>query len=81
MLISMRVDPTTGMPRLTFDWYMLNGGLKLLPVLIGVFAVSQIIKDALDIGQVPERIAMSSKGMLMSVRISCNKVSTLFAHH
>ena len=69
MLISMPgVDPATGMPRLTFDWYMLNGGLKLLPVLIGVFAVSQIIKDALDIGQVPERIAMSSKGMLMSVR-------------
>ena len=69
MLISMPgVDPATGMPRLTFDWYMLNGGLKLLPVLIGVFAVSQIIKDALDIGQVPERIAMNSKGMLMSVR-------------
>ena len=36
---------------------MLNGGLKLLSVLIGVFAVSQIIKDAFDIGQVPERIA------------------------
>ena len=69
MLISMPgVDPATGMPRLTFDWYMLNGGLKLLPVLIGVFAVSQIIKDALDIGKIPERITMSSKGMLMSVR-------------
>jgi len=28
MLVSMPgVDPATGMPRLTFDWYMLNGGL------------------------------------------------------
>jgi len=69
MLISMPgVDPASGMPRLTFDYYLLNGGLKLLPVLIGVFAVSQIINDALDMGRVTERIAMSGKGILMSVK-------------
>ena len=69
MLVSMPgVDPATGMPRLTFDWYMLNGGLQLLPVLIGTFAVSQIIKDSLDTGALPERAEMSSKGMLMSIR-------------
>jgi putative tricarboxylic transport membrane protein len=52
MLASMPgVDPSAGQPRLTFDWYMLNGGLKLLPVLIGVFAVSQIISDILEIGR------------------------------
>jgi putative tricarboxylic transport membrane protein len=68
MLISMPgVDPALGMPRLTFDWYLLNGGLKLLPVLIGVFAVSQIINDALEIGRVGERITVSSKGILMSL--------------
>ena len=62
MLVSMPgVDPATGMPRLTFDWYMLNGGLQLLPVLIGTFAVSQIIKDSLDTGALPERAEMSSK--------------------
>ena len=65
--------------RLTFDWYA-QWGLKLLPVLIGVFAVSQIIKDALDIGQVPERIAMSSKGMLMSVGDFMQQGVNLFAH-
>ena len=69
MLVSMPgVDPATGMPRLTFDWYMLNGGLQLLPVLIGTFAVSQIIKDSLEKGALPERAEMSSKGMLMSLR-------------
>ena len=68
MLVSMPgVDPASGMPRLTFDWYMLNGGLQLLPVLIGTFAVSQVIKDALDIHLVPERAEVDSKGVLMSL--------------
>lgn len=69
MLVSMPgVDPATGMPRLTFDWYMLNGGLQLLPVLIGTFAVSQIIADALDIGLVPDRAKVDGRGVLMSLR-------------
>jgi putative tricarboxylic transport membrane protein len=69
MLVSMPgVDPSTGQPRLTFDWYMLNSGLKLLPVLIGVFAVSQIIADIVDINRKIERVEMSNKGLLMSLR-------------
>ena len=70
MLVSMPgVDPATGMPRLTFDWYMLNGGLQLLPVLIGTFAVSQIIKDTLEMGgAMPDRASMVARGVLMSVR-------------
>jgi len=69
MLISMPgVDPASGMPRLTFDYYLLNGGLKLLPVLIGVFAVSQIINDALDMGKVGKKIKMSTESILMSAK-------------
>lgn len=69
MLVSMPgVDPSTGQPRLTWDWYMLNGGLKLLPVLIGVFAVSQIITDILEINRRVERVELSRKGILMSLR-------------
>ena len=68
MLISMPgVDPATGMPRLTFDWYLLNGGLKLLPVLVGVFAVSQIISDVLEIGKVGKTISMANSRILMSL--------------
>lgn len=69
MLVSMPgVDPSAGMPRLTFDWYMLNSGLKLLPVLIGVFAVSQIIGDIVAIGKKYERMEANLKGMIMTLR-------------
>ena len=69
MLVSMPgVDPSTGQPRLTFDYYMLNAGLKLLPVLIGVFAVSQIIADIVELNRRPERVEMSQRGILMSLR-------------
>ncbi|MGI9426820.1 MAG: tripartite tricarboxylate transporter permease [Hyphomicrobiaceae bacterium] len=68
MLASMPgVDPAVGVPRLTWDWYMLNGGLKLLPVLIGVFAVSQIIADCLQLNREAERAEFSMRGILMSV--------------
>ena len=69
MLASMPgVDPSTGQPRLTWDYYMLNGGLKLLPVLIGVFAVSQIILDIVELNRRTERVEMSRKGILMSLK-------------
>jgi putative tricarboxylic transport membrane protein len=69
MLVSMPgVDPSTGAPRLTWDYYMLNSGLKLLPVLIGVFAVSQIIADIIDLNRKTERVEMSGRGLLMSLR-------------
>jgi len=69
MLVSMPgVDPASGMPRLTFDWYLLNGGLQLLPVLIGTFAVSQIIADTLNIHDKPERTEVANDRVLMSFR-------------
>jgi putative tricarboxylic transport membrane protein len=68
MLVSMPgVDPAAGQPRLTWDWYLLNGGLKLLPVLIGVFAVSQIISDIVDLNRKVERVDVSSRGILMTL--------------
>lgn len=39
------IDQSSGNLRLTFGFEELSGGFKLLPVLIGMFAVSQIIKD------------------------------------
>lgn len=69
MLVSMPgVDPASGMPRLTFDWYLLNGGLQLLPVLIGTFAVSQIIADTFDVQNKPERAEVANDSVLMSFR-------------
>ncbi|WP_108662829.1 tripartite tricarboxylate transporter permease [Acuticoccus kandeliae] len=69
MLVSMPgVDPSAGQPRLTWDWYVLNGGLKLLPVLIGIFAVSQVIGDIVTIGKRMERVETRVSGMLMSLK-------------
>lgn len=45
------IDKATGNLRLTFGFEELNGGLKLLPVLIGMFAISQIISDISRIGE------------------------------
>lgn len=39
------IDKATGNLRMTFGFEELNGGLKLLPVLIGLFAISQVISD------------------------------------
>ncbi|MDG2127643.1 MAG: tripartite tricarboxylate transporter permease [Fuerstiella sp.] len=39
------MHPATGQTRLTFGFGELNDGFRLLPVLIGLFAVSQLLKD------------------------------------
>lgn len=38
--------PIDGLPRLTFGFHALDGGFDILPVLIGLFAISEIIKAA-----------------------------------
>lgn len=42
------VDPAAGVPRVTFGWVELNGGFNVLPVLIGLFAIGQMLTDVLD---------------------------------
>ena len=61
------VAPSTGELRLTFGFAEMNDGFKLLPVLIGLFAVSQIIKDIIHIEQPAEQIPMGRGGMLMKL--------------
>ncbi|MEM7012736.1 MAG: tripartite tricarboxylate transporter permease, partial [Verrucomicrobiota bacterium] len=39
-----RLNPATGEPRLTFGAPALSDGLELLPVLIGLFAVSEVVR-------------------------------------
>lgn len=40
------VDPANGQPRWTFGFTAMEDGLKLLPVLIGLFAISQVLRNA-----------------------------------
>ena len=70
MLFAMPgVDETAGgVPRITFGWYQLNSGLGLLPVLIGVFCVSQLISDIIAIERRAEAAQISTKGIFMTLR-------------
>ncbi len=45
MLVScIGLDRITGVPRLTFNHRYLVGGLQLIPVLIGLFAISELVR-------------------------------------
>ena len=39
------VDPSAGIPRVTFGYVEMNAGFNVLPVLIGLFAVGQMLSD------------------------------------
>ena len=62
------IDPSGGVVRLTFGAADLIGGFKLLPVLIGIFAVSQIFSDALAMRTKPHLAEFSGRGMFISVK-------------
>ncbi|MEX2617842.1 MAG: tripartite tricarboxylate transporter permease [Alphaproteobacteria bacterium] len=62
------VDPAGGSMRLTFGFQELTGGLGLLPVLIGVFAVGQIISDVCEVDRKGELIRVRGKGIFLGVR-------------
>lgn len=58
------VAEATGEVRMTLGFEDLNGGLKLLPVLIGLFALSQVINDVLRINNSMEQVPLSKKEKL-----------------
>lgn len=59
------LSPATGKPRLTFGWSELDDGLSLLPVLIGLFAVGQIIHDVINLEEAPRSVGVSRRGMFL----------------
>lgn len=69
MLASMPgVDPSTGMLRLTFGINEWANGFTLLPVLLGVFVVSQVLKYIIDIERKVELIEASNRGIFMTLK-------------
>lgn len=61
------VDPSGGELRLMFGVENLIGGFKLLPVLIGVFAVSQLFNDILSVKDKPEAVVYTNKGLFIGL--------------
>ena len=61
-------NESDGQLRLTFGVHELSDGFKLLPMLLGIFVTSQIIKDALEIDRRPETLKLGAGRALMSFR-------------
>ncbi len=61
-------NDSDGQLRLTFGINELADGFKLLPMLLGIFVTSQIIKDALEIDRHPEAIKLGAGRALMSMK-------------
>lgn len=70
MLVSMPgIDETSGMLRLNFGFHALDAGLNILPVIIGVFALSQLLADTLHLEQQDtEMVKANMKGIMISLR-------------
>ena len=63
------IDESSGVKRLTFDQTWLDAGLDVLPVMIGLFAVSQILSDIVHRAEDRSDIVRASlKGVFLSVR-------------
>jgi len=65
-------DPVGGIPRFTFGSDFLSGGFPFLPVLIGIFAFSQIMTDVENLGRT--KAARTSAQVKGSLRVSHLKV-------
>jgi putative tricarboxylic transport membrane protein len=63
------LDQNTGTMRFTFDWWQLQGGLDVLPVLVGVFAVGTCIADIVNIREKGEIVASPTSGRIIPLRI------------
>ncbi len=62
------IDESSGIMRLTFGYAELEGGFNSLPVILGMFAVSQVVADALNIDEKTDAIEASMNGMFVKLR-------------
>lgn len=44
-------DPMNGNMRFTFDFFQLHGGIDLIAVVVGIFAIAEVLSRALEAGQ------------------------------
>ena len=58
LISTIGIDVLVGSPRYTFGSYYLMGGLQMLPVLIGVFAMAQVFAE---VGTPPEEVPIQQK--------------------
>ena len=60
LLSTVGLQITTGVERFTFGFWELTEGIDFIPVLIGIFAVSELLKQAGSLDVVYERLALAA---------------------
>lgn len=60
-------SPATGQTRWTFGFVELDDGFKLLPVLVGLFAVNQVMNEVLNRHQQTQKLSVSNQGMWLTL--------------
>jgi putative tricarboxylic transport membrane protein len=70
MLTSMPgLDPSSGVNRLTFGSVQMTAGFEILPVILGIFAISQLLADTINIeDEDTDHVRANMKGILVSAR-------------
>ncbi len=68
MVVLPGIDPAAGGLRLTFGFHAMDGGFKLMPILMGVFVIGQVLSDIVEIRGKYEPIVTRIKGSIMSLR-------------
>lgn len=69
ILVSMPgTDPSTGAVRLTLGFHDVDAGFSTLSVLIGAYAVAQVLSDLVEVERKVDGVEASSKGMWISLR-------------
>jgi len=70
MLVAMPgLDSSSGAQRFTFGWIEMSSGFELLPVILGIFAISQLLSDTVNIDeQAGERVRANMRGIVLSLK-------------
>ena len=63
LLATVGLDLTTGVERFTFDMPALSDGLEFIPVLVGLFAISELFERMAQRGIVQEYVKLKSMDM------------------
>jgi len=62
------INAATGKARLTFGVTEMNDGFQLLPVLIGLFAINQILRDIINVEEKGDAIELGKESVLLSFK-------------
>ncbi len=59
------INEADGLARLTFGFHELQAGFGLVPVLLGIFVVSQILRDVIEIDRPRQSIAVAGQAVAL----------------